>query len=349
MTQCNDMFLKIGESITTPGRKEATGGLNVRQETQWKEIVMPPSVKQTAFREGFPQGPRLQELIFRERLVPLETVGGYHICDSFLSETASRVWISLCLYAYPDKERAKSNKRDKEVSIASDYKGILPTTKVCIVRLTHERSPPKTQSISCIMLSPLFPEEDSESESMDSEDGVAVNILDAQFYDDKQLVLVLQTVGTADNGIISPLTCVCVLTQCLERRAIVMLNFVDQEYQPITVLGPSLDIEADIIQQFDGGMVRNPIYYRLRVLISFKLHTQTIAATSSRLISMRAASSTVSLAVNNKRSVAIILDHDRCIVQAYDLASEEEDDATVDESREQESVTPTEAEESMET
>jgi hypothetical protein len=56
---------------------------------------------------------------------------------------------------------------------------------------------------------------------------------------------------------------------------------------------------------------------------------------------MRAGASTVSLAVNSKRGVAVLLDHERCVVQSYDLANEEED--------EHESLTPTEEEESMET
>jgi hypothetical protein len=68
--------------------------------------------------------------------------------------------------------------------------------------------------------------------------------------------------------------------------------------------------------------------------------------TSFRLISMRPGASTVSLAVNSKRGVAVLLDHERCLVQSYDLANEEEEDANQDE---RESLTPTEEEESMET
>lgn len=59
---------------------------------------------------------------------------------------------------------------------------------------------------------------------------------------------------------------------------------------------------------------------------------------------MRAGTNTVSLAANSKRGVAVILDHDRCVIHAYDLAGEEEEDA--DATLDQESVAPTE--ESME-
>jgi hypothetical protein len=51
------------------------------------------------------------------------------------------------------------------------------------------------------MFNLVIPKEvDSESERMENEDSVTVNLLDAQFYDDNQLVLVLQTVGTAGTG-----------------------------------------------------------------------------------------------------------------------------------------------------
>jgi len=51
------------------------------------------------------------------------------------------------------------------------------------------------------MFNLVLPKEaDSESEKMENEDSVAVNLLDAQFYDDKQLVLVLQTVGSGGAG-----------------------------------------------------------------------------------------------------------------------------------------------------
>jgi hypothetical protein len=77
-----------------------------------------------------------------------------------------------------------------------------------------------------------------------------------------------------------------------------------------------------------------------------QLPSQALALTGFRLISMKAGSSTVSLAVNSKRGVAVLLDHDRCVVQSYDLANEEEEDTNQDD---HESMTPIEQEESMET
>ena len=65
------------------------------------------------------------------------------------------------------------------------------------------RNPAKTHDISCMMLELAFPEEtDSGSEKMENEENVAVNLLDAQFYDDKQLALVMQTSGEAGTGTI---------------------------------------------------------------------------------------------------------------------------------------------------
>lgn len=55
------------------------------------------------------------------------------------------------------------------------------------------------------MFNLVLPKEaDSESDKMEKEDTVAVNLLDAQFYDDKQLVLVLQTLGGAGTGTFLP-------------------------------------------------------------------------------------------------------------------------------------------------
>jgi hypothetical protein len=109
----------------------------------------------------------------------------------------------------------------------------------------------------------VFPKEvDSESEKMENEDGVAVNLLDAQFYDDKQLVLVLQTVGTAATGTFWALIALQdLLNPRIERRAIALFNFVDSEYHLVSALGPSLDMEADILQRFAEGTVSGLIYY----------------------------------------------------------------------------------------
>lgn len=137
----------------------------------------------------------------------------------------------------------------------AEYTVVLLMIEVCIIRLAHEHDPPITQAISCTMFYVVFPEEGSESEKMDNEDSFAMNILDAQFYDDKQLVLVLQTVGTP--GIGSNPMLVSGSNSSLERRAVTLLNFLDQEYQFVTIPSSSLDIEAEIIQRFNEGTVCN--------------------------------------------------------------------------------------------
>lgn len=280
--QCNQMFRTIGESVTVPGRNQEEAGLMVRQDLKWKEIILPPSVKQSTLREGFLQAPRLQEVFLRERLIPLET--GVD---------------QLVLLRLPGQGTTEEGQEGQ---------------RLCILRLTHECGIPTTCSISCAMLKIAFPEDDSASERMENEDPIVTNILDAQFYDDKQLALVMQTTAAGET----------------ERRAIALLSFADQEYHPIDLPGPSLDVEADIVQRFNDGV----------------FHTHVVGVTSLRPISMRTGTSTVSLSVNNKRGVAVILDHDRSVVHAYDLAGEEEEDATVDEGG---SATPTEEGESMET
>jgi len=51
------------------------------------------------------------------------------------------------------------------------------------------------------MLKLGFPEgADSEPEKMENEEAIAVNLLDAQFYDDEQVALVLQTAREAGTG-----------------------------------------------------------------------------------------------------------------------------------------------------
>jgi hypothetical protein len=77
------MFERIASSISgateqdqdvkdVPGDQKA--GLLVRKETQWKQIILPQGIKQSAFREGYQQAPRLQEVVFREKLVAVDTV-----------------------------------------------------------------------------------------------------------------------------------------------------------------------------------------------------------------------------------------------------------------------------------
>jgi hypothetical protein len=105
-----------------------------------------------------------------------------------------------------------------------------------------------------------IPEEtDPESEKMENEGDVAVNLLDAQFYDEKQLVLVLQTAGTAGTGtFFAHITLQGELNLCVERRAIGLFNFVDPEYHKVPDLGPSLDMEVEILQRFADGTVSSP-------------------------------------------------------------------------------------------
>jgi len=45
----------------------------------------------------------------------------------------------------------------------------------------------------------------------------------------------------------------------IERRAIALFNFVDSEYHLVSTLGPSLDMEADILQRFADGTVSSPV------------------------------------------------------------------------------------------
>jgi hypothetical protein len=45
----------------------------------------------------------------------------------------------------------------------------------------------------------------------------------------------------------------------IERRAIALFNFVDSEYHLVSALGPSLDMEVDILQRFADGTVSSLI------------------------------------------------------------------------------------------
>jgi hypothetical protein len=83
MMKCNKMFERIASSISaateqdqdvTDVPRDQQAGLLVRKETHWKHIILPQGIKQSAFREGYLQAPRLQEVIFREKLVAVDTV-----------------------------------------------------------------------------------------------------------------------------------------------------------------------------------------------------------------------------------------------------------------------------------
>lgn len=60
---------------------------------------------------------------------------------------------------------------------------------VCLVRVTHTQNPPRTEDISCTIFDLVFMADDDP----ENDKPVAGRLLDAQFYDDTQLVLVLQT------------------------------------------------------------------------------------------------------------------------------------------------------------
>lgn len=83
MMKCNNMFERIASSISAateqgqdvadvPGGQQA--GMLVCKEIQWTQIILPQGIKQSAFREGYLQAPRLQEVVFREKLVAVDTV-----------------------------------------------------------------------------------------------------------------------------------------------------------------------------------------------------------------------------------------------------------------------------------
>jgi len=82
MMKCNTMFQRIASSISAASEEDhdvadvsrsQQAGLLVRKKTLWKQVVLPKGIKQSAFREDL-QAPRLQEPIFRERLIALDTV-----------------------------------------------------------------------------------------------------------------------------------------------------------------------------------------------------------------------------------------------------------------------------------
>jgi hypothetical protein len=76
------MFERIASSISTATElvqevtdvpRDQQAGLIVRKETRWKQIILPQGIKQSAFREGYLQAPRLHEVVFREKLVATDT------------------------------------------------------------------------------------------------------------------------------------------------------------------------------------------------------------------------------------------------------------------------------------
>jgi hypothetical protein len=64
---------------------------------------------------------------------------------------------------------------------------------VCLIRAVHQQNPPQTQEISSVILDLMFMHGNDRAEDEEDDDTVAARLLDAQFYDDTQLVLILQT------------------------------------------------------------------------------------------------------------------------------------------------------------
>lgn len=85
--------------------------------------------------------------------------------------------------------------RSKALSkLTGRYSDLFP---VCLIRLDHTSDPPTTQMVSCAMLDlmVLVGAEDGEDSTEEVQEIVGARLLDAQFYDDSQLVMVLQTAG----------------------------------------------------------------------------------------------------------------------------------------------------------
>lgn len=72
-------------------------------------------------------------------------------------------------------------------------RGLADRFSVCLIRAVHQQNPPRTSEISSVILDLRFIRGNDRAEDEEDEDTVAARLLDAQFYDDTQLVLVLQT------------------------------------------------------------------------------------------------------------------------------------------------------------
>jgi hypothetical protein len=72
-------------------------------------------------------------------------------------------------------------------------RGLADRISVCLIRAVHQQEPPQTSAIYSVILDLMFIRGNDRAEDEEDEENVAARLLDAQFYDDTQLVLVLQT------------------------------------------------------------------------------------------------------------------------------------------------------------
>ncbi|KAG8862525.1 hypothetical protein FRC20_011197 [Serendipita sp. 405] len=168
-----------------------------------------------------------------------------------------------------------------------------------------------------LMLSSLaepMEETKEEVERNSPSNSVDANLLDAQFYDSTCLAIVLQTI------------------EAESRRCLALVDFSALKYHPLECPDEIIDIEKQVLVQFDRKeLLSQPVtFFRSRALPSFK------------------GSDTITLTMSSKRGVAVILDHQRWLVQSFDLNSDEEgDEAGDDQTRlQQESQTSLDEEES---
>ncbi|KAG8756611.1 hypothetical protein FRC14_002874 [Serendipita sp. 396] len=116
------------------------------------------------------------------------------------------------------------------------------------------------------------------------------------------------------------------------RRCLALVDFSALKYHPLECPDEIIDVEKQVLAQFDRKeLLSQPVtFFRSRALPSFK------------------GSDTITLTMSSKRGVAVILDHQRWLVQSFDLNSDEEgDEAGDDQTRlQQESQTSLDEEES---
>ncbi|KAG9055773.1 hypothetical protein FS842_001229 [Serendipita sp. 407] len=255
--------------------------------------------------------PGIKKAIFHEETIQLNQLQDIILRETLVPNEKGALQYVMLRLPFVDKERHTKDTFDKPRN----------HQKLLILRLAHDNHPPKTQAVGVAMLDLMLsslaePMEETkeEVERNSPSNSVDANLLDAQFYDSTCLAIVLQTI------------------EAESRRCLALVDFSALKYHPLECPDEIIDIEKQVLVQFDRKelLSQSVTFFRSRALPSFK------------------GSDTITLTMSSKRGVAVILDHQRWLVQSFDLNSDEEgDEAGDDQTRlQQESQTSLDEEES---
>lgn len=235
--------------------------------------------------------PGVKQSLFREESLQIMGPQDTLLRETIVtSDTGARQYILLRLPVYGDSKTVQNLHPMKR------------TQSILVMRLIHERDPAHTVEVAAVIFSLILTTNVSNGESEEAieesfaKESIVADALDVQFYDDTHFAIVLQT-KSSDAG-----------------RILALVDYASAAYHVVKGFEDVIDVEKDIIRLFmDSTHPTRPIELGRSCIVP----------------SLRGGDS-VSLSVNSKRGVALLLDHQAGRCHAYDLTSDEGMDETID-------------------